>query len=235
LKAQLFDTVGPQEMLATELEILGDLIRSSRARDVLEVGMATGSSSLAILSALQKSGGGHLTSIDPFQLAPLQAVEGMMRGFGSAGVNAVRTAGFEDMHTLMPVADYVAMPQLLDAGRRFDFIVIDGYHSFDYTMLDFFYSDLLLKSGGHLAFHDSTFPAVFRVCQFVQANKPYRRVGPPPALLHSSLVKKALRRLYYAVSGGSAAFTERRTRWKSLAVFVKERDALSDQFTLRGI
>lgn len=229
-----FDPLGPQEMLPTELAVLADLVRTSGAREILEIGMANASSTIAMLTVLAANGGGHVTSIDPFQLAPVQAVEGMVRGFGAAGVDNVRKAGFERLHTLIPALDYVALPELVRSGRRFDLVFIDGYHSFDYTMVDFFYADLLTRTGGHVVFHDSACEAVYRVCEFVAANKAYRPVGPPPALIYSSVIKRALRRVRVGLTGQAAAFRERRTRWKSLAVFVKQADGLADQFVVHG-
>jgi predicted O-methyltransferase YrrM len=71
------------------------------------------------------------------------------------GLQNVRKAGLDHKHTWIGLPDYLALPQLAQEGKRFDFIFIDGYHSFDYAMLDFFYSDLLLVSGGMVVLHDS--------------------------------------------------------------------------------
>ena len=43
---------------------------------------------------------------------------------------------------------FLAMPRLLQAGRKFDFCFVDGMHLFDYTALDLFYADLLVRVGG---------------------------------------------------------------------------------------
>src|SRR4029450_11609121 len=132
-------------VLPTEMDVIKGLVRSIKSRAALEIGMARGFSSVAILSALEPDG--RLTSVDPFQLVP--------SGYGGAGVATVRSAGFAHRHTLIAEPDYVALPALLRNQQQFDFIFIDGYHSFDYTLLDFFYADLLLKVGGVVAFHDS--------------------------------------------------------------------------------
>jgi len=199
-------------VLPTEMDVIRQLLKSIDAKAVLEIGMARGVSSVAILSVLGPDA--RLTSVDPFQLVP--------SGYGGAGVQAVRAAGFGDRHVLIPEPDYVALPALLREQREFDFIFIDGYHSFDYTMLDFFYADLLLRVGGIVVFHDSNRVPVFRVCDFVAHEKPYRRLGPPLALRYHGLAKRVGRRIGYAFSGRSAEFAERRTIWKSLAAFVKE-------------
>jgi hypothetical protein len=214
------------------MEVLRELLRGSKARDVLEVGMANGSSTVSMLEILDETGGGHLTSIDPFQL---HAADGESPGYGGEGVRNVERAGFAKMHTLIGLPDYLAMPKLFDEGRQFDFVFIDGYHSFDYAMVDFFFADLILRRGGMVVFHDTNRPTVHRVCEFIQANKPYRRVGPPLMLAQRSLTRRVVRRAAHLVSGRSAEFAERRTRWKSLGAFVKNADSMADENVLRGL
>ena len=219
----------PLGMMRSELEVLRDLVASSGAKRVLEVGMAFGSSTEAILGALRTSGGGHLTSIDPFQLlAPPE-------GFGGEGLAKVRSAGAEDMHTFLPQPDYLALPDLVRTGARFDFVFVDGYHSLDYAMLDVFFADLLLVPGGMLVMHDSTSVAVYKACQFLRHNKAYRSVGPPLQLIYKSLARRAGRRVYQLATGSYSTFRERRERWKSLAAFVKQADGLAAEFDVRGL
>ena len=97
---------------------------------VLEVGMAQGASTLAILTALEQLGrGGRLVSVDPNQSA----------GFESQGIYNVERAGLQDRHELIEEPDYTALPRLLQDGLKLDFAYIDGWHTFDYTLLDFWY------------------------------------------------------------------------------------------------
>lgn len=222
-------------MMRSELELLSELVSSSGARSALEVGMALASSTLAILKALKAAGAGRLTSVDPFQLVPAESATGGMTGYGGAGMGLVREAGLSDLHTLIAAPDYLALPKLVEAGAHFDFILIDGYHSFDYALVDFFFADLLLAPKGMLVFHDSGCQAVNRVCAFVANNKAYRRVGPPLALIHKSLTRRFARRVGNLVTGRAAEFNERSSRWKSLAVFVKEADGMAQEFEVRGI
>ena len=37
--------------------------------------------------------------------------------------------------------DTVALPRLVEQGKRIQFCFIDGLHTFDYTMIDAFYAD----------------------------------------------------------------------------------------------
>jgi Methyltransferase domain len=225
----------PHGMMTSELKILAELVQTSRAKAVLEIGMAFGSSTLAILEALKALPDAHLTSVDPFQMHPTAPDGGVGEGYGGVGLRNVQQAGFDNRHTWIGLPDYLALPKLAQEGRRFDFIFIDGYHSFDYAMLDFFFSDLLLVPGGMVVFHDSGSLPVYRVCQFVNANKAYTPVGPPLALILSSRPKRIARRAFWLASGQDGKYRERRQRWKSLAAFVKQSDGMAEQFVLKGI
>jgi predicted O-methyltransferase YrrM len=75
----------------------------------------------------------------------------------------------------MHMTSHVALPLLLaevTSGARepFDFIFIDGFHTFDYTLLDFFYADLLLKVNGVIMLDDIRHKAVADVVRYVEQN-----------------------------------------------------------------
>jgi hypothetical protein len=199
-------------LMPTEVEVLEDLVRMSGATDALEIGMARASSSVAILSALPPAG--HLTSIDPFQLREQD-------GYGGAGVRAVADAGYANRHTLLAEYDYVALPRLVQEGRRFQFVFIDGYHAFDYAMLDFFYANLLVPPDGIVAFHDSGWPSIYRVCEFVELHVGYARIGPPPALGGLHWTRRGARFAWKVLTGNGREAAERRSRYKSVAAYRK--------------
>lgn len=152
------------------IETADALYRTVRAQQpgvVVEIGMAFGASSLAILSGLSANGDtGRLISIDPNQTAQWKR----------AGVAAVERAGYADRHTLVELPDYVALPRLLAEGQRVDFAFIDGWHTFDYTLLDFWYLDRMVPVGGMVAFDDCWFPAVHKAIAFVLSHRRYEEV-----------------------------------------------------------
>lgn len=205
----------PAAMREEEYAKLRQLIRDSRPSNVLEIGMANGGSSVCILQTLRQLGEGHLTSIDPFQTSA--------DAWHGNGLAAVSAAGLEDCHTLIENFDYFALPRLVSDGTRFDFILIDGWHSFDYTLVDIFYSDLLLRDGGILAVHDTGWPAVYKACKFLETHKPYRRIGPAIAVHYDRLFPKLCRRISQ-VARGKHSMREaqrRRTEWFSLGAYEK--------------
>ncbi len=58
---------------------------------------------------------------------------------------------------------YKALPDAVTRKEKYQLIFIDGWHTFDYTLVDFFYADLLLELGGFLVFDDVQLPAVAKV------------------------------------------------------------------------
>jgi len=58
-------------------------------------------------------------------------------------------------------------------GTKIDFAFIDGMHTFDYTLIDFFYIDRLLNAGGVIVFDDLCIPAVNKVCRYALTNRAY--------------------------------------------------------------
>lgn len=131
--------------------------------------MATGVSSLAILEHLPQ--GGTLTSIDPNQSTD----------WAGAGLRNVADAGFADRHRVIESPDYLALPSLLRSGEQFDLVFIDGWHSFEYVMLDMFYADLLLRPGGTMGFDDCDMAATRKALRFLISHRPYNelRLGLP--------------------------------------------------------
>lgn len=158
---------------------------------VLEVGMAFGISSLAVLSALRDSNrNGRLISIDPHQ------VSGSWKG---AGVAAVARASLAEKHELVEDYDYNVLPRLLASGLRIDFAYIDGWHTFDYALLDWWYVDKMLAIGGVVGFNDCGWPAVDKVIQFVLSHRKYNEidVGLPREFVGQRRRRELLRRLTF--------------------------------------
>jgi hypothetical protein len=41
---------------------------------------------------------------------------------------------------------FLAMPRLLARGAKFDLVFVDGWHTFDFTLLDMFYAEVRRSS-----------------------------------------------------------------------------------------
>jgi predicted O-methyltransferase YrrM len=133
----------------------------------LEVGCAYGLSSLHICLATRKRSGASHTIIDPFQSTQWDGV----------GIRNLEEAGI-DFFNLIEIKSEFALPRLLEEKEdRFDFIFIDGWHTFDHTLLDCFYATRLLRVGGLLAIDDVSFPSVRRVVDFLKNYPCYEEFG----------------------------------------------------------
>lgn len=168
-------------------EALFGVVTRERPLVALEVGMAFGTSALAILTAMKESGHGRLISIDPAQTS----------GWNNSGVAAVAKAGLSGLHELIEDYDYKALPKLLDAGTAVDFAYIDGWHTFDYTLLDWWYIDRMLPVGGVVAFNDCNWPAVDRAIRFMLSHRRYAEidVGLPVTLSRKESLTKRIGRM----------------------------------------
>jgi hypothetical protein len=169
-------------------EALFRTVLEARPSIVIEVGMAFGVSSLAILAALHRAGdAGRLISIDPFQSTQ----------WGGCGITAIEQAGFRERHELVQDFDYNALPRLLASGQRLDFAYIDGWNTFDYKLFDWWYVDKMLKVEGVVGFRGCGYPSVDKVIRFVRSHRKYDEldVGLPLEVANYSRRRGLLRRL----------------------------------------
>jgi predicted O-methyltransferase YrrM len=149
-----------------EGEALDRLIRKYKPRVTLEVGLAHGVSAMFICDALAGVGGERHIVIDPGQHA--------WEGLGLLNLERAGHASLVEYHNEL---SHRALPALHAAGRRIDFAFIDGWHTFDYVLVDFFYVDLLLKVGGVVVLDDAwSYPAVRKAARYIAAHRLYEPV-----------------------------------------------------------
>jgi predicted O-methyltransferase YrrM len=180
-----------------ECELLYRMVLEIKATRAIEVGLAYGISSLCICDALRhvaSNGSGaqpRYVGMDPSQST----------GWKGVGLNHLNAAGFDDMVEFHERSSQAVLPQLAAEGRRFDFAFIDGWHTFDHALIDFFYIDQMLEIGGIIVFDDVGYAAINGVLRFVLSNRSYELVDALtqyqlPARLKAKLfVKRILRRL----------------------------------------
>lgn len=164
-----------------EGRFLQALIRRYRPIRSLEIGFAYGISSLFICEALKEVNEEFRhTIIDPHQT----------KNWHGIGLQNLRTAGYLQNCTLVEDYSEFALPKLLKSGARFDFTFIDGWHTFDHTLADFFFINKMLDLGGIVAFDDTNYPSIRRVIAHVLTYPAYRLEGfwpNPKAKRHQGL------------------------------------------------
>jgi predicted O-methyltransferase YrrM len=144
--------------------LLQRAIKDVRSRVAVEVGLAFGISTLYILEALKEVGGEKLIGMDPAQN------DNHWRG---GGLHNIREAGYGSLYEFHENTSQQVLPALVSQGQRIDFAFIDGWHTFDHTLIDFFYIDQMLNVGGVVVFDDVGYPAIKRACEFIVTNRDY--------------------------------------------------------------
>jgi predicted O-methyltransferase YrrM len=162
LISEVYDTRKVHDALGVEYELnaevdraegqyLLDLVSShSSIVKTLEVGCAYGLSSLFICEGLRNRPGASHTIIDPSQTSVWHDV----------GVSQLQRFGY-DFFNILRVPSELALPQLLlSQSEQFDLVFIDGWHTFDQTMLDMYYASRLVRVGGYIVTDDCNWPSV---------------------------------------------------------------------------
>jgi len=152
-----------------ECRFLSTLIHENPdIRKTLEIGCAHGISSLCICEETRHRLSARHLIVDPEQNGD------SWRGIG---VTNLRRAGFTHFELLEQPSEY-ALPRLAQAEcGSFDLVFVDGWHTFDHTLLDLFYANRLIRVGGYIVVDDYNWPAVHRAVSYVQNYPAYRFSG----------------------------------------------------------
>lgn len=150
-------------------KFLGDLVRRFKPVATLEVGMGWGLSTLHMLEAMFENGGMSQPHVimDPFQ----------QRDFHNGALHVLRAARVTDFVEHHAEPSELFLPKLVEQGRQFDFVFIDGDHRFDGAFVDMVFVHKLLKPGGVMALDDTEYDAVHLACRFAETNWGYSYVG----------------------------------------------------------
>lgn len=154
---------------AGEGAFLQSLVDELRPRTSLEVGLAFGISALHICDALARVDARRHIVIDPNQLGGEWG-----DSWEGVGLENLKRAGYEELIEFHGEPSFRVLPRLEAAGTELDFAFVDGWHTFDYTLLDFFYVDRMLRPGGVLVIDDAQWPSVRKAIRYALTNRGYR-------------------------------------------------------------
>jgi predicted O-methyltransferase YrrM len=152
-----------------DCDVLRDLLVEDHARVVIEIGLAYGSSALAIGEALVLQGAAASTHvvIDPHQEL-----------FHDAGWEAITTAGLGGICTLLAERSQFALPRLAVEGFVADAAFVDGSHIFHHVFVDLAFLHALARPGGLIILDDCQWPSVATAARYFELNTGWQPVVP---------------------------------------------------------
>jgi predicted O-methyltransferase YrrM len=154
-----FETVTLPER---DCDLVRDLLIAEGAHTVVEVGLAYGSSALAIgeaLVALDPPKPQHVV-VDPFQ----------ERAYSNVGWRLIRDAGLDSIARLVVAPSSIALPRLLTDGLVADAAFVDGSHRFHEVFVDLYFLRKLIRPGGLVIMDDVWAPSVRTAVRYYERN-----------------------------------------------------------------
>jgi predicted O-methyltransferase YrrM len=152
-----------------EGSFLAHIIDTVQPRVSLEIGMAYGVSTLYLCEALSRMPHPvrHIV-MDPFQTPQWRGI----------GLRNVRAAGYDHMVEFHENRSEFVLPRLLADGTEVDFAFVDGWHTFDQVMVEFYYLNRMLRVGGVMAFDDAERRGINRVIRHALSYQAYEVFEP---------------------------------------------------------
>ena len=151
---------------ATDADVLRDLLIAERPQVVVEIGLAYGSSALAIAEALLIGGPPkprHVI-IDAFQ-----------DRFNDAGWDAITTAGLGDVCCLIREPSQIVLPRLMTEDFVADAAFVDGSHLFHNVFVDLYFLGKVTRPGGLVILDDCDWPSVATAARYFELNVGWSR------------------------------------------------------------
>jgi predicted O-methyltransferase YrrM len=142
-------------------DVLRDLLLAEKPGTVIEIGLAYGSSALAIAEALVAAG--------PDESRHL-IVDAYQEQFHGSGWAAITGAGLAGRCCLVEERSQIALPRLLDDGFVADAAFVDGSHIFHNLFVDLFFLRELVRPGGLVILDDCNYLSVATAVRYFEVN-----------------------------------------------------------------
>jgi len=151
-----------------ECDLLRDVLVAEQACVVIEVGLAYGSSALAIGEAILSTCGRRARHImiDAFQEI----------AYSNVGWELLRSAGLEATSKLLLETSSLALPRLLEEGFVADAAFVDGSHRYHEVFVDLYFLRKLVRPGGLVVLDDVEWPSVGSALAYFDLNMDWRPV-----------------------------------------------------------
>jgi predicted O-methyltransferase YrrM len=142
-------------------DVLRDLFLNENPATVIEIGLAYGSSALAIAEALVAAGSNQARHV---------IVDAYQKHFHGSGWAAITGAGLAGLCSLVEERSQLALPRLLGEGFAADAAFVDGSHIFHNVFVDLFYLRELVRPGGLVILDDCNYPSVATAVRYFEVN-----------------------------------------------------------------
>ncbi len=149
----------------SDSDALRDILIAERPSIVIEIGLAYGSSALAIAEALVAIGSNRSRHviIDPYQ-----------KQFDNAGWDAIVETGLTGLCSLFEERSQIVLPRLLGEGLVADAAFVDGSHIFHNVFVDLFYLRELIRPGGLVILDDCSYASVATAARYFEVNTEWK-------------------------------------------------------------
>jgi predicted O-methyltransferase YrrM len=118
---------------------------------ILEIGSFVGTSITKMLYMLPEA---TATVVDPWEVSSIELTQTDFAIVEDLFIRNVEAAAVADRVERIKGASQLVLPQLVQAGRKFDFIYVDGSHEAFDVYNDLLFSFILLEKGGVIAIDD---------------------------------------------------------------------------------
>ena len=138
-----------------------DLLLAENPGTVIEIGLAYGSSALAIAEALVAAGADEARHV---------IVDAYQQHFHGSGWAAIAGAGLAGLCSVVEERSQIALPRLLGDGFVADAAFVDGSHIFHNVFVDLFYLRELVRPGGLVILDDCSYLSVATAVRYFEVN-----------------------------------------------------------------
>jgi predicted O-methyltransferase YrrM len=145
-----------------DCDALRDLLIAEGVETIVEVGLAYGSSALAIGEALVSGGARRPLHVI---IDPLQATE-----WSNVGWQLLRSASLDAIARLVLQPSSMALPQLVAEPFTADAAFVDGSHRFHEVFVDLYFLRKIVRPGGIIVLDDHWWPSVRTAEHYFEVN-----------------------------------------------------------------
>jgi hypothetical protein len=175
------------EMDPEEGKLIDRAFQAVKPTCSVEVGFTFGISTLYACDALKANGNPcrHII-MNPNQTS----------GFRGLDLANIQRADFLDMIERHERGSEIVLPQLFAEGLKVQAAIIVGWHTFDHTLVDFFYINKMLEVGGVVTIDDTFFPSISQLVDHILTYPCYEMFGstPVPSIIGKPELRTRVRR-----------------------------------------